>query len=250
MHHRNSIWLLVAVVCMLLLPAAAIAGRRVFAGPQSLQLKVTASPSKAAGQHLTLGMHIDYESTNGQRIMNDTKQILIAPPRGLTLNVLAAEQCSYNAFANAKGNVSACQKASIVGSGSAVIDARPSVTTLLTFPITVYNMTRGPRGSHNALLLYVHKGRVREYIFFNIFSNDGRQTLAYSVSRPAPGVGLLFTLRTVNLKVHDSSNGESFISAPPTCNGVWRFAVRIASYPLNGVKLPAIQATDNVACRP
>ena len=174
------------------MPAAAIAGGRVFAGPQSLQLKVTASPSKASAQHLTLRLHIDYESTNGQRIMNVTKQILIVPPPGLTFNVHGAQQCSYNALV--KGGVNACPKGSIVGSGSAVIDVRPLVPPTLTIPITLYNMTRGPRGSQNALLFYAG-----EFIFFDIFTNRNRQTLAYNESPPPAHSVLVYTLKTVNL---------------------------------------------------
>lgn len=228
--------LAVAAAVTACLPAAAIAGKRVVSGPASLQLEAAVSPDKPGARGATLHFHIDYESTKpGQRIMADQSEIKLSGPRGQRFNTSAAGVCDTIAFENAKQNPAVCPQSSIVGTGTLTADARPTLANPVSGSVTIYNA----RGKHNDLLFYGHTsfGNLA-YVF--IINPD--QSLDAQFSRPTGKS--LFTLKTIDFSIRNSSTRKPFVQTAPTCGGSWRYSLLIRNYEAPS----SITATDDVRC--
>ena len=231
-----------------LTPAVALAGSTVFAGTQSLQVKTSLTPNRAGAKGVTLKVHVDYESTvPGQRIMGGTKQIDLQLPEGSHINVKNASVCQFSAIAHVKISEvpKICPKSSVVGGGRFTADARPLVKTPVPGTITLYNL-RGTR--FNDILFIAHTQFGSFNYIFNYFTNDfdndndNDPVLDAAVT---PGGGKLFSLKTVDLTIHNSSTHKPYITNPATCpKGGWLTGLSIATYGSE----PPLEATDAVRC--
>jgi len=204
-----------------LTPAVALAGSTVFAGTQSLQVKTSLTPNRAGAKGVTLKVHVDYESTvPGQRIMGGTKQIDLQLPEGSHINVKNASVCQFSAIAHVKISEvpKICPKSSVVGGGTFTADARPLVKTPVPGTITLYNL-RGTR--FNDILFIAHTQFGSFNYFTNDFDNDNDNDPVLDAA-VTPGGGKLFSLKTVDLTIHNSSTHKPYITNPATCpKGGW-----------------------------
>lgn len=248
MNHRKRIASTAGIVCLALMPAAAIAGTGI-AGGQRLSLSVKLSPAKASAQHVSLGFHMDYRTTSGAPNPNYIKQIALSLPPGLSFNVHAAPQCDANAFFTSNDNPSVCPKGSVVGTGSAVIDARPTLPQPVQGTITLFNA----KGKHNDLMAFVTTPlHVSTVIYFQVLPAGPNQQLVADLTPPTATDNAkppLYTARTIDLTVHDGSGHKSFISSPSTCRGSWSFGVQVTTFASPRATLPPVRATDAVTCR-
>lgn len=235
-----------ALVSLLAIPAIALGGAPGTAGNQTVQLSARVTPHGAASQHAGLSVDVKYHSVDGTRITNATNAITLTLPAGMSINVHAAAQCSFAKLVAANGNVSVCPKASLIGGGTTVVDARPTAANPLTFPAVAYNL----KGAHhNDVMLYIHTPFGNLYEYFNILPGH-RERLSASSDPPAAGSTSNFTLQEVKLKLHDSSNHKSYITNPPSCHKTWAFGISISSYALaaGSPTPPSASATDAAAC--
>lgn len=235
-------------------PAAAVAGKRVVSGQQSLQIKASLRPDRA-GARSTLRLRTDYEGpAAGQRPPYNIKMITVVLPRGLGLHLAAAPSCKRSQIDAAHGDLSKCPARSVVGHGSVVVNAAPTIPTPITGTVTIYN-------AQNDLGQGQPKG-TRNLLFFARTSIGANATLAFRVSRlrggrvklstqqPKPShPGLApgdFSLQKVDITI-TGSRGERrpFVTNPPTCAGGWPFTMTISNY----FGQPSVTAADRVRCR-
>ena len=252
-HARAARWAIGAAVVAVVIPSVALAGKKVTSGQQTLQIKAHLSSAKAGARHVTLGFHYDYESTTpGQQPPYNTKTITFVMPAGMVLNPAAAPACKRSQIDKANGDLSKCPSKTIVGHGSVVANAAPTIATPITGTVTIYNAVNNlglgqPKGTRN-LLLWVKTSIAGNQAFaFRVMRGAaGREELQGRFTKPSrPGVTPgSFTIQTIDLSVSGSGNG-SFITNPTVCSGAWRFALAVVNY----FNQPPITAYDKVNCQ-
>lgn len=240
---------------VLLLPAAALAGKKVVSGDQSLQVKVTMRPARAGARGVTFRLQVANQSTQpgGQQPPYNTKSITFTEAKGVQLNTSAAPACRESAVLAANGNASVCPAASKIGHGTVVVNARPAVPTLIDGTVAIYNGVDdgGYAGYHKGsreLILYVKTTLgVNSVAYFHIVKTPkGIFKLIANDTKPAqPGIvpGDI-TLQKLDLTIAGSAK-RPFVIAPSVCTGKWGFALTID----NWFGQPSITARDKVACR-
>lgn len=251
---RVALLVIGALVAVVVPSGVALAGKRVVSGQQTLLIKARLSPSTAGARNVTFGFHYEYRSTRGrQQPPYNMKTITLVMPRGLVVNPAAAPACKQSQINKAMGDLSKCPRNTIIGRGSVVANARPTVPRLITGTATVYNVVndvgRGqPKGARDLILwVKTSDGGVQEFPFQAMRSPDGRAKLVARLPKPAqPGVmhGTV-TVQRLDLSVSGSVMG-SFNTNPTRCSGSWRFVLKIVNY----FNQPPITAYDRVRCKP
>lgn len=224
--------LLVAVIA---LPSVSWA---VVSGQQSLQVKVWLKPSKAGKIEKRFSIQVVYENpTSDQQPPYNTHKLIISEPPGLRLNPRAVTHCSESAVL-AAGNASVCPAKSTVGSGTALINARPAVSQLITATVTAYNGVDDtgyagfPKGS-GALILYVQTsiGINDTDVFHIVKGSTGNSELVAVIAKPsAPGVAPgSATVQRLDLTLTGWGK-KPYLINPPTCSHSWPFSVTVTNY--------------------
>lgn len=243
---------LIAAIC--LLPGAAWAGQKVISGQESLQIKVSASPAKVGKVIKTFRLQTADLSTKpgGQQPPYSTKSITFTVPKGFVINRSATPQCLESAIDRAKGDASAaCPASSKIGTGSVVVNARPTVASLITGSLVAYNASNdngldGFSKHSGAIVLYIKTSiGVKTADTFHIVKTSKGFHLTSLFSKPTkPGVSPgSFTIQKLVLTVSSSAK-RPYFTAPPTCRGSWGFALTLAEW--FGRK--PFTAQDNVKC--
>lgn len=241
------------LVLAVTLPGVALAGKKVVSGKQTLQIKDLQRPATAGARHVTLGIRFDYRSTTpGQQPPYNTKTITVLEPPGLTLNPAAAPACKRSLIDKANGDISQCPRNTIVGHGTVVANAAPTITALITGTVTVYNAVNDvgvgqPKGTRNLILWVKPSIGPNVAVPFRVLKGPGgRGELRATFTKPSqPGIlpGSV-TLQTVTLSVSGSGKG-SYITNPAVCQGAWAYSVTVANY----FGQPSVTARDQVTCR-
>lgn len=235
------------------LPGAALAGSKVVSGKQTLQIKAGLRPARAGARHVTSTFRFDYRSTTpGQQPPYNTKSITLLEPPGLVLNPAAAPACKRSLINSAHGDLSMCPHNTIVGHGSVVINARPTIPTLFTGTVTVYNAVNNvgqgqPKGTRNLVLWVKTSIGLKVATPFRVLKGPGgRVELRATFPKPSqPGILPGFaTLQTLTLSVSGSGR-RSFITNPAVCSGSWPFSLTVTNY----FHQPSITARHRVNCR-
>jgi hypothetical protein len=250
-------WAILPVIGVLvvgvILPGLALAGKKVVSGQQTLQIKARLRPASAGARHVAFDFRFDYRSTTpGQQPPYNVKTITLVMPRGLVLNPAAAPACKRSQIDSANGDLSTCPLNTIVGHGSVVANAAPTISTAITGTVTVYNAVndvgRGqPKGTRNLVLWVKTSIGVNSAIAFRVLKGaGGRVELRATFPKPSqPGVSPgSFTIQTVLLSVFGSGK-RSYITDPAVCPGSWPFSLRVVNY----FDQPSITARDQVKCR-
>ncbi len=252
--HRRFWIALVMVACAAVVPAVALAGKTVVSGQQSLQLRAGLKSNKAGAQGVTLRFHSDYLSTQpgGQQPPYNTKSVIFTMPKGLQINNSAAPRCRESSVINAATTMPACPANTRVGQGTVILNARPTVPTLINATVTVYNgVDDGGYGGYPKnspmLVLYVKSSiGINANNFFHVVKGGpGVLKLIGTSTQPAQA-GVLpgsFTLQTLDLSVSGSAK-KPFVSNPPTCSGSWPFSLTVTNY----FGQPSVTAQDRVKC--
>ncbi len=237
--------MLAAICCLVLAPAAAFAGKKVSKNGVSLQLSSSVSPHKAGAKGVKVHIHVDYRfATASERQKANTKEVRLTLAPGMKINPSAAGQCT-SAAALAGTSVAGCPKSSIVGSGTVVIDARPTVAKPLNGTVTLYNY----KGHHHDVLFWFSvpfggKPITGSEVYL-ILSKGKTEYLSYVASPPATGSTSLYSLRTADLTLRNASTGKAYITAPAACTGgSWPFSFMVSNY--SGA--PNLTATDKATC--
>lgn len=237
------------------LPAVVWAGQKVVSGQQSLQIKVTVTPARAGAKGGSMRFHSEYLSTKpgGQQPPYNTKSTIVTGPKGLTINASAAPSCFESKVLKAKGNApSVCPASAKVGHGAVVVNARPSIKSLITGTVVVYNGIDdggygGYRRGSRELILYVSTSvGIKLANFLHIVNTAaGNLKLAGTAAKPAkPGVTPgSYSLQKLDLTVSGSGK-KPYLIAPPTCKGSWPFSLTIT----NWFGQPTVTARDSVKC--
>lgn len=236
-------------------PGAALAGKKVTSGQQTLQIKTRLSSAKAGAGHVRFGFTYQYKSTTpGQQPPYNAKTITLVMPRGLALNPAAAPACKRSQIDAAKGDLSKCPAKTIVGHGTVQANAAPTIAAPITGTATVYNAVNDtgeshePKGTRNLVLWVKTSIGVNQVFPFRVIRGAGRPVeLQASLTKPAqPGVSPgSFTIQSVDLSIAGSGK-RSLITNPKSCSGSWPFALRVVNY----FGQPGITAHDQVKCRP
>jgi hypothetical protein len=234
------------------LPGVALAGKKVTSGQQTLQIKVGLSSRRAAAQHVTLRFHYDYRSTTpGQQPPYNTKTITFVLPAGMVLNPFAAPACKRSQIDKNAGDVGKCPRKTIVGNGTVVANAAPTISAPITGTVTIYNAVNNvgigqPKGTRNLILWVKTSLGVNQAIPFRVIMRGRREKLRATFTKPSrPGVTPgSFTVQTVTLSTRGSGK-RSFITNPATCTRSWQFALNVVNY----FNQPPITATDSVRCQ-
>lgn len=254
---RRRGWPILPVVGGLILAftlsGAALAGNKVVSGKQTLQIKAGLRPARAGARHVTSSLRFDYRSTTpGQQAPYNTKSITFLEPPGLVLNPAAAPACRRSRIENAHGDISTCPRNTIVGHGSVVVNARPTIPTLIARTVTVYNAVNDlgkgqPKGTRNLILWVKTSIGLKIAVPFRVLKGPGgRVELRTTLPKPshpglAPGFG---TLQTVTLAVSGSGK-RSYITNPAVCSGSWPFSLTVTNY----FHQPSITARHRVDCQ-
>ena len=250
---RASRVLVMVIAAVVVVPAVASAGKKASSGQQSLQIKVSVKPSRAAARGI---FELRYAYTNskdpGQQPVYNTKSITFTEPKGLVFKAVAVPSCRESAVLKANGDAGVCPSGSKVGSGTVVVNARPAVKALINGTVTVYNGVDdggyggSPKGS-SELILYVKTAigaNTTDYFHVVKAANGRRQLVARFVQPAQPGVTPgSFTLEKLDLTL-TSSTMKPYLSNPGTCSGSWPFSITVT----NWFGQPSITAYDQVKC--
>jgi hypothetical protein len=242
-----------ALALAVAVPGAALAGTKAVSGKQTLQIKAHLSPSTAGATHVEFGFRYDYKSTQaGQQPPYNAKTITLVMPSGLVLDPAAAPACKRSQIDKANGDVSKCPPKTIVGHGTVVVNAAPTISAPITGTATIYNAINDvgigqPKGTRNLILWVKTSIGVNQAFPFRVLKAAGhRVELQARLKKPkqrgvTPGT---FTIQTVVLSVTGSGR-RSFITDPPSCASSWRFSLKVVNY----FNQPPITAHDRVKCR-
>ncbi len=235
-HLRWSHIVVVALVAAVVTPAVALAGKKVVSGDQSLQLKVSLTPARAGAKGAVLTLEQRYLNPKhpGQQPPYNTKTISFSTPKGLVIHPHALPQCKESAAIKSGGGV--CPASSKVGAGRFVVNARPSVSKLITGTITEFNgiddggYAGFPKGSPE-VILYIKSLNVTN--FFHLAKNkDGSEKLVGVSTKPSkPGLAPgNITIQYLKLSLFRSSRSKPYLTNPPTCHGSWPFSLTTTNY--------------------
>lgn len=243
--HRAAFALLLAAIA---LPAAAWA---TVVGQQSLQLSVSVKPAKAGKPVRSLHIKVVYKNpSSDQQPPYDTHQLIFKEAPGFKMNTAAAPQCKESSVPSS-GNASVCPAGSKVGSGTAVINARPAVPQLITATVTAYNAVNDkgyggePKGSPSLILYFQTSIGIKTSFYFHIFKSAGGTKLIGTLTKPskpghAPGS---FSIQQLDLTL-TGSGSKPYMTNPGTCRGSWPFSLTLTNY----FNQPSITARSKVAC--
>ena len=246
--------LAVVMAVGVLVPAGAWAGTRVTSGQQSLQIKVSVRPSRAAARGVRFELRYVYTNPKdpGQQPGYNTKSITFTEPKGAVFNASAVPSCRESAVIKANGNAGVCPSGSKVGSGTVVVNARPAIKALVSGTVTEYNGVDdggyggSPKGSRE-LILYIKTaiGANTVNYFHLVKAAGGRWQLVARFLKPAkPGVTPgSFTVEKLDLTLAGSPT-KPYLSNPGTCSGSWPFSITVT----NWFGQPSITARDQVNC--
>jgi hypothetical protein len=250
---RAKLGVAAVVVAALIVPGAALGGKRVFSGQQSLQIRAKLTPNTAA-RHSALAFHIDYEGpAPGQQAPYNARTISFLYPRGLVLNPKAAAACKRSAIDAAKGNASVCPAKSKVGRGTAVINAAPTIPAPILATVSIYNSVNDtgaggePKGTRNVLFYAQTSIGANSIIAFRISKlRDGQMKLVAKFTKPtSPGITPgSFTIEKVDVTIRGSGR-KAYMTNPPRCSGGWTFAMTLTNY----FGQPSVTAHDRARCR-
>jgi hypothetical protein len=237
---------------IVLIPAAAWAGKKVVSGRQSLQIKVTVSPARAGARGVAVHFHSDYMSTQpgGQQPPYNEKSLTVTEPKGLVLHPSAVPSCRESKVVAVNGDAAkVCPASAKVGHGSVIVNARPAIKSLITGAITAYNgVDDGGVGGYAKgspeLILYVKTSigvNTVDYLHI-VKSPAGLQLVGHAAKPTKPGVVAGdITLQRLDLTL---SAGKAYSTAPPTCSGSWLYTLTLR----NWFGQPSITARDRVPC--
>jgi hypothetical protein len=153
---------------------------------------------------------------------------------------------------NPKTGPAACPAKSKVGSGTVVVNARPSVPTLITGTITDFNaVDDGGQGGHPKgspeIILYIKTSVGFDTTeVLHLVKKDGGEILTGTSTPPTkPGTQPgSFTIQKLKLRVSGSSAKKAYITNPPTCHKSWLFTLTTTNY----FGQPSVTAHDAVKC--
>lgn len=241
---------LFAAAIAVAIPAAALAGKTVVSGQQSLRLQISLSPSRAGARGAVVQFHSLYLNPKhpGQQPPYNGNMTTFRGPKGLSFNTNATPRCLES---KALKNANACPPAAKVGSGSVVVNARPTIKNLITGTVAVYNGDddKGyggfPKGSPELILdVKTSNGLNLPQFLHVVKTRGGVPELKGQATKPSkPGVAPGgYTLQKLDLTV--GSPSKAYVTNPKTCNGSWPFSLTLTNY----FGQPSITATDSVKC--
>jgi hypothetical protein len=252
-HGRMMAFVFSVSVIVATLPEVALAGKKTVSGQQTLQIKAHLTPSRAGAAHVAFGFRYQYQSTQpGQQPPYNAKTITLVMPRGLVLNPAAAPACKRSLIDKANGDVSKCPSKTIVGHGTVLVNAAPTIAAPITGTATIYNAVDDlgigqPKGTRNLVLWVKTSLGITQAVPFRVLKRHGGHVeLRAQLQQPStPGVSPgSFTIQSVALSISYSGR-KSYITDPPTCRGAWPFSLTITNY----FGQPSITAHDSVKCR-
>ena len=133
---------LAALVVVAVVPAAAI-GAKATNGTATVSLAVGVTPAKAGTssqpQRVALSYKQSLTANDGSRLGNDISQIKVAFAKGFRFDINAVAQCKESVLEDPNQGPSACPAKSIVGTGKATADARPTLPDPIDATVTAFN---------------------------------------------------------------------------------------------------------------
>lgn len=246
------------VVLAAVLPVAAIAATGTgtgTAGKNKLTLKVGLNPARAGTKAKPRATALNYTqilaAKDGSRIKSFFHTLTLRLPTGMAFNIHAVAQCKESII-ESKAGPSKCPKASIVGTGTATADARPTLPKLVNATVTAYNGVNdltpaGKKQTPVPAILVVEV--VKSLKFTATFPAEikGTKLVLDEGAPPADGTSGLFIIHdlTLHLKKITGAKGP-YIRTPTTCpKGGWKFSQTDAFS--GGV--PAVTAKTSLPCK-
>ena len=253
-HARSTRVALVALAATVLVPAAALAGKKVVAGQQSLQVSVSLKPAKAHAMGVVERFHAEYRNPQDPAAQSpyNTASIAFVEPRGFVFHGKTVSQCKESVVIAAPKGAAACPSKTKVGKGSIVVNARPTIPALVNGKVTAYNGVDDSgaegfaKGSPVLFLDVVTSIGIDTTFPFHVVKGPGGATELIGVdTKPAkPGVQPgSFTIRTIDLTVSGSGHAN-YLSDPGSCAGSWPFALTVKNF----FGQPSVTAKDTVKC--
>jgi hypothetical protein len=237
-------------------PGVARAGQPVSDGTDTLQLEAAVHPATTAPRGkprpVALQLAVRHTSVSGGPA-SALRTATFDLPAGMNVNLEPRTACRVSALVlhGARG----CPARSQVGSGTAVLDARPAgrgyplrakvrvFSAVLDVPPPPPGVRPARRGS---LVIYAFAPRAAVFL---PFSHPGPRPTWLGLSgsgftMPSSGVGveeLSVTLRA--MRWPKAEGGKPLVQAPTRCAGAWHFSVDFAFFG------SGLTATDDVPCR-
>ncbi|HWT93289.1 MAG TPA: hypothetical protein VN238_09855 [Solirubrobacteraceae bacterium] len=224
------------------------------AGPNKLTFETGLTVKKAAAKGARMAADLELKTSlvraDGQRPPETLNTIQFTLGAGVSFDPKAQVQCRESVFApKGKPAVANCPKGSVVGTGTAIVDARPTVPQPLTGKVTIVNGILepvAPDGTvvpRSGLLALVSAAGVDAYYSVDFF-RQGTLLLVGVAPTPPPGTPpALFTVTGLDLKLRGKGKvaRKPYIRAPRACKPI-TFS---ATYVLNDVPLTA---KDRLVC--
>ena len=210
----------VAAAAMTLAVPAAWAGTATD-GTHDLTFDIGVSPAKTSTAGKPKAVQLSYQHVfvrkDGTRPQTIYKRLTVTLDKGFVVDPKATAQCRETVLAKAS---SKCPKGSNVGSGKAVADARPTVATPITAPVTIFNgleerdANNKPITPRPAIFVVAKVGDMETYFVAEIRGTK----LVVDFPTPTSNDLGLFIIREISFKIRAIGTGKrAYIAAPTTC---------------------------------
>jgi hypothetical protein len=220
----------------------------------SLETALTIKPATARGARDTANLtyKAKLSRTDGGRPTAVLNRIDIKLGKGITFDPAAQAACDDAVFDgfndNTPANPANCPKGSVVGSGTATVDARPAVAQPLKAPMKVINgiLSHDDKGNAVApkkvLFVYAEAAGQKVWYVANFVKSGNGLSVPLSTAPPGSDPGL-FIITGLDLKItgKGKSAKKPFLRGPQTC-GPLTFT---STYVLDGAPLTA---KDELVC--
>lgn len=236
-----------------LVPAVAFGGTATN-GLATVNLDVGVKPAKAGTSSKPRSVSFSYKESltanDGLREPDNILEIKVGLQKGFRFDVGAVPQCKESVLEDPNQGPSACPPKSIVGTGTAIADARPLLADPLGAKITAFNgmldtdVNGNPRAAVPALLLVAEVSSlgVKAYLPAEIRGSS----LVLDLAPADPAMPSPYVIRDVSLALRKAGSAKKpYLRAPTSCpKSGWVFSQTIL---FEGGVAP-ITAKDKVGC--
>jgi hypothetical protein len=249
----RSVAFLAALVVVAVVPAAAI-GAKGTNGTATVSLAVGVTPAKAGTssqpQRVALSYKQSLTANDGSRLANDISQIKVAFAKGFRFDINAVAQCKESVLEDPNQGPTACPAKSIVGTGKATADARPTLPDPIDATVTAFNgmldtdANGNPQAPVPALLVVAEVPSLGVRTYLPAAIRGSSLVLDFAPADPAMPAAYILRDLSLTLRRAGSAN-KPYLRAPTSCpKGGWAFSQTVSF----GSGLAPVTAKDTVAC--
>jgi hypothetical protein len=239
---------LIATVLLMLLPTVAPAGTGTN-GTQQLSVDVGIKPAKTDSR-VALNYSQSLTNKDGSRVTENVRRVQIKLAKGFRFDVNAVAQCMESTLEDPHQGPSACPPGSIVGKGTATVDARPLLPDLIQADVVAFNglldvdVNGQPQSPVAAILVAAHATNPDVTSLLPVEIHGSSLVLNLTPNDPANPSP--YTIQDISLDIRRAgSKKKPYVRSPKSCpKGGWVFS-QVDTFDTGAA---SITAKDKVAC--